>query len=119
MAWNRWKRSLYVRPQAWWTPIGLFAVIGPSWKLQRGPPAFWARSLANVPRSRQSSRISCSSATRSGRVGTGWNMGLRILPAMQSRHETAPRARSGFVAAFLSLLFPGLGHLYLGAYRRA
>ena len=35
-------------------------------------------------------------------------------------HETPPRAgRSGFVAAFLSLLFPGLGHVYLGAYRRA
>ena len=34
-------------------------------------------------------------------------------------HETPPRAgRSGFVAAFLSLLFPGLGHAYLGAYRR-
>jgi LCP family protein required for cell wall assembly len=28
------------------------------------------------------------------------------------------RRRSGFVAAFLSLLFPGLGHAYLGAYRR-
>jgi LCP family protein required for cell wall assembly len=40
-----------------------------------------------------------------------------ILPAMQGPHEFAPR-RSGFVAAFLSLLFPGLGHLYLGAYRR-
>jgi len=35
-------------------------------------------------------------------------------------HESPPRAgRSGFVAAFLSLLFPGLGHVYLGAYRRA
>ena len=34
-------------------------------------------------------------------------------------HEMPPRAgRSGFVAAFLSLLFPGLGHAYLGAYRR-
>ena len=32
-------------------------------------------------------------------------------------HESALR-RSGFVAAFLSLLFPGLGHVYLGAYRR-
>jgi LCP family protein required for cell wall assembly len=36
---------------------------------------------------------------------------------MQGPHEIAPR-RSGFVAAFLSLLFPGLGHAYLGAYRR-
>jgi LCP family protein required for cell wall assembly len=38
---------------------------------------------------------------------------------MQRPHETAPRRHSGFVAAFLSLLFPGLGHAYLGAYRRA
>ena len=37
---------------------------------------------------------------------------------MQAGHETPVRARSPFVAAFLSLLFPGLGHLYLGAYRR-
>jgi polyisoprenyl-teichoic acid--peptidoglycan teichoic acid transferase len=37
---------------------------------------------------------------------------------MQATHESTPRARSGFVAAFLSLLFPGLGHAYLGAYRR-
>lgn len=37
---------------------------------------------------------------------------------MQLPHETRPRLRSGFVAAFLSLLFPGLGHAYLGAYRR-
>jgi hypothetical protein len=33
-------------------------------------------------------------------------------------HEVQRRGRSGFVAAFLSLLFPGLGHAYLGAYRR-
>ena len=38
---------------------------------------------------------------------------------MLPRHETPSRAsRSGFVAAFLSLLFPGLGHAYLGAWRR-
>jgi hypothetical protein len=37
---------------------------------------------------------------------------------MLAPHESTPRARSGFVAAFLSLLFPGLGHVYLGAYRR-
>ena len=66
IAWKRWKRSLYARPQAWWTPIGLLAVIGPSRKLQRGPPAFWARSRANVPRSRHRSSSSCSWATRSG-----------------------------------------------------
>jgi LCP family protein required for cell wall assembly len=37
---------------------------------------------------------------------------------MLGPHESTPRARSAFVAAFLSLLFPGLGHAYLGAYRR-
>jgi LCP family protein required for cell wall assembly len=37
---------------------------------------------------------------------------------MQRPHETLPRGRSPFAAAFLSLLFPGLGHAYLGAYRR-
>ena len=38
---------------------------------------------------------------------------------MQAAHETTPPGRSPFAAAFLSLLFPGLGHAYLGAYRRA
>ena len=37
---------------------------------------------------------------------------------MPPAHEMLPRGRSPFVAAFLSLLFPGLGHAYLGAYRR-
>jgi LCP family protein required for cell wall assembly len=37
---------------------------------------------------------------------------------MQPAHETLPRGRSPLAAAFLSLLFPGLGHVYLGAYRR-
>jgi LCP family protein required for cell wall assembly len=37
---------------------------------------------------------------------------------MQPAHETLPRGRSPFAAAFLSLVFPGLGHAYLGAYRR-
>jgi len=38
---------------------------------------------------------------------------------MPPAHEMLPRARSPFAAAFLSLLFPGLGQAYLGAYRRA
>ncbi len=39
---------------------------------------------------------------------------------MQRPQETAPpRHRSPFAAAFLSLIFPGLGHLYAGAYMRA
>src|SRR5947209_5438845 len=99
--------------------MGLLAVIGPSRKLHGFPPAFWARRRENVARSRHCSRTSCSSATRSGRVGTGRNMGRVILPAMQPAHETLPRGRSPFAAAFLSLVFPGLGHVYLGAYRRA
>jgi len=38
---------------------------------------------------------------------------------MQSTTKGGFRARSPFVAAFLSLLFPGLGHAYAGAYQRA
>ncbi len=37
---------------------------------------------------------------------------------MQRPHASLPRGRSPFTAAFLSLLLPGLGHAYLGAYRR-
>ena len=38
---------------------------------------------------------------------------------MQKPQGARPRARSPFTAAFLSLLFPGLGHLYAGAPMRA
>jgi LCP family protein required for cell wall assembly len=38
---------------------------------------------------------------------------------MQSTTRGGFRGRSPFVAAFLSLLFPGLGHAYAGAYQRA
>jgi hypothetical protein len=38
---------------------------------------------------------------------------------MQSAQVERPRARSPFVAAVLSLLFPGLGHAYAGAPQRA
>ena len=38
---------------------------------------------------------------------------------MQRAQGTRPRAGSPFVAAFLSLLFPGLGHAYAGAHQRA
>jgi LCP family protein required for cell wall assembly len=38
---------------------------------------------------------------------------------MQSPQEPRRRARSPFVAAVLSLIFPGLGHAYAGAYQRA
>jgi LCP family protein required for cell wall assembly len=42
-----------------------------------------------------------------------------ILPAMQRPQETPTRAKSAFVAAFLSLIFPGLGQAYVGTYLRA
>lgn len=38
---------------------------------------------------------------------------------MHRAQEARPRARSPFVAAVLSLLFPGLGHAYAGAHQRA
>jgi LCP family protein required for cell wall assembly len=38
---------------------------------------------------------------------------------MQRPQEARPRHRSPFAAAFLSLIFPGLGHAYAGAYTRA
>ena len=38
---------------------------------------------------------------------------------MQNPQGARPRARSPFAAAFLSLVFPGLGHLYVGAPARA
>jgi LCP family protein required for cell wall assembly len=37
----------------------------------------------------------------------------------QPPQEARPRHRSAFAAAFLSLLFPGLGHAYAGAWNRA
>ena len=124
---------MYVRPQAWWTPIGLLAVIGPSRKLQCGPPAFWARSRAKVRRSRHcgedlvllgdevglradGSEHSASwsggrraGARRAGRARLPNSAGPSILPAMHRPQGARPRARSPFAAAFLSLLFPGLG----------
>src|SRR6185436_8540264 len=38
---------------------------------------------------------------------------------MSTPPRRAPRSRSAFAAAFLSLIFPGLGHLYAGAPQRA
>ena len=55
---------------------------------------------------------------RPGRQKTG-SAGPSILRAMQEPQETRPRARSPFAAAFLSLLFPGLGQAYAGASMRA
>ena len=47
------------------------------------------------------------------------SMGACILPAMHEPEGARPRARSPFAAAFLSLIFPGLGQLYAGAPTRA
>jgi LCP family protein required for cell wall assembly len=47
------------------------------------------------------------------------SMGPCIVPAMQEPEGARPRARSPFAAAFLSLIFPGLGQLYAGAPARA
>ncbi len=38
---------------------------------------------------------------------------------MQRTQDARPSGKSPFVAAFLSLLFPGLGHAYAGAFQRA
>ena len=47
------------------------------------------------------------------------SMGPSILPAMQEPDGARRRVRSPFAAAFLSLIFPGLGQLYAGAPTRA
>ena len=44
---------------------------------------------------------------------------FRAMSTTQRAPQRAPRTRSAFAAAFLSLLFPGLGHAYAGAYARA
>ena len=66
---------------AWWAPIGLFAVIGPSMKLNFGPPAFRSRSRSNVPSRSQRSRTSSSRARWSGTCGSGSNVHGSILGA--------------------------------------
>src|SRR5262245_50336278 len=46
--------------------------------------------------------------------------GFRVsYPAMQAPQGPRPRTRSAFAAAFLSLIFPGLGQAYAGAPMRA
>jgi polyisoprenyl-teichoic acid--peptidoglycan teichoic acid transferase len=42
-----------------------------------------------------------------------------MIGAVQSPTAGSPRGRSPFAAAFLSLIFPGLGHAYAGAHQRA
>ena len=62
--------SLSVRPHAVCTPIVLFAVTGPSKKLNLGPCAFCSRSRSNTRPRCQNSRISCSRAESSGTEGS-------------------------------------------------
>jgi LCP family protein required for cell wall assembly len=42
-----------------------------------------------------------------------------MIALVQLQSAARPRARSPFAAAFLSVIFPGLGHAYAGAYQRA
>ena len=68
-----------MRPQAWWTPIGLLAVIGPSRKLQRSARRRSGRAAGRTSAARATAaRISCSWATRSGFELTGRNIGPRL-----------------------------------------
>src|ERR1035437_3874527 len=62
--------SLSERPQAWCTPMGLLAVIGPSRNDHRGPLAVCARSLWKMRCSSQKRRIWRSMAGKSGTLGT-------------------------------------------------
>ena len=141
-----------MRPQAWWTPIGLFAVIGPSRKLQRGPPGVLRPEPRERPplgplpeqvvllgdevgaagdgcehRASEGSRTAARAGLASGSPSLSANA-ARPAPARFPRRDVsframstpprpprAPRTRSAFAAAFLSLLFPGLGHAYAGA----
>ena len=66
-----------MRPHAWWTPIGLLAVIGPSMKLNVGSPRLASRSVSNVRSLCHRASLECSSATWSGFAGTGWKGGIR------------------------------------------
>ena len=54
-----------------------------------------------------------------GRTRVPVSAGPGILPAMHEPEGARPRTRSPFAAAFLSLIFPGLGQLYAGAPMRA
>ena len=58
----------------------------------------------------RASVIGVGTGSRSGRARTRSRTGVRVsYRAMQRAQESRPRAKSPFVAAFLSLLFPGSG----------
>src|SRR4030042_717704 len=71
--------SLEVRPQAWCTPIGLFAVIGPSINDHfLGDDWLRWRYFSTISCSCHQRRISRSKAGKSTLVGTGLN--IRFSP---------------------------------------
>ena len=82
---------------------------------RRGP---WA-GRGGPPVYRQSPAWRAPGARRRPRPRRGRDPGLRVSFRAMSTPQRAPRSRSAFAAAFLSLLFPGLGHAYAGAYTRA
>ncbi len=80
-----------------------------SWAGRGGAPVYGTRARP-APESNQ--------ARCRGRVLTPGAGSQRMIRAM-STSPNRPRERSAFAAAFLSLLFPGLGHAYAGAFSRA
>src|SRR5919199_4666098 len=72
MVLKRWKTSLYVGPQAWCTPMGLLAVIGPSRNEKRlEAPAFLRTYFCIMSRSRHQASVLSSREGKSGRGSTG------------------------------------------------
>ena len=53
------------------------------------------------------------------RIPAGTYHSARCRHPQRAPRAHTPRTRSAFAAAFLSLIFPGLGHAYAGAYPRA
>ena len=115
--------------------MGLLAVIGPSRKLQRGPSAFCARRRAKVralpPQvehlvllgdeiglraDRTEHRASADRRLRREWSKTAFGRSEYPTRDAATAGGTAANALGVFAAAFLSLLFPGLGHAYAGAW---
>src|SRR4029453_10440063 len=61
--------SLNVRPHAWWIPIGLFAVMGPSRKEKRGPPRFLATRREKTCSRSQNCSVVRAAVTKSSGPG--------------------------------------------------
>src|SRR5436190_18057405 len=51
--------------------------MGPSMKLNVGPPRLRSRSVSDVRSFAHRASVECSSATWSGFAGTGWKVGIR------------------------------------------